>query len=348
VTAWDNFERIIEKKIAGMKVIKVMYWIVVFGILNVLAGCESDSTTYGDWIKRSDFDGVARSDAASFSIGNKGYIVGGYDGKTRFNDLWEYNISQDFWTQKASFPGTARTNAIAFSLNDKGYMGTGYNGDIYFNDFWEYDPGSNVWTKKSNFGGSARSGAIGFGINGNGYAGTGYDGNYLKDMWKYDPDSDSWSQIASIGGSKRNKATAFLYGNYAYVVCGVNNGSYVTDFWKFDPENTTWTELRSIANKSDESYDDDYDFARCNAIAMSIGDRIFITCGESGSIRADTWEYLPDSDLWTATTDFEGTARTAAVEIHNSERSFVLTGRSGTYRFDDMWEFLPDAIYDEN
>jgi N-acetylneuraminic acid mutarotase len=326
--------------------IKLIVSIIVLSF--VATGCEEDETVYGDWVKRSDFDGVARSDAVSFSIDSRGYVCGGYDGKNRLSDLWEYNSEQDFWTQKADFPGAARTSATAFALDSKGYVGTGYNGDEYLNDFWEYDPAGNTWTRKADFGGSARSGSVSFGISGYGYLGAGYDGNFVKDMWKYDPAADTWTLIVPIGGSKRNNATAFVAGGYAYVVCGINNGSYVTDFWRFDPVAGSWTELRAITNKSDDDYDDSYNIARANAIAMIIGDRIFITCGESGSLRPDTWEYFPDTDLWEETTEFEGTSRTAAVSINTPTRAFVLTGRSSNYRFDDMWEFLPDDEYDSD
>ena len=312
----------------------------------IMAGCDEDDTVYGDWVKGSDFEGVARSDGASFSIGEKGYVVGGYDGKYRLTDLWEYNAEQDSWTQKADFPGTARITSTAFSLNNKGYLGTGYDGDAYLKDFWEYDPQTNTWTQRADFGGTARSGAISFGISGNGYMGAGYDGHFLKDMWKYNPDNDTWTQIVSLGGSKRNNATAFVWGGKAYVVCGVNNGSYINDFWRFDPQTGLWTEMRKISNATSDDYDDDYNITRAYGLAMIIGDRIFLTCGESGSLRADTWEYFPESDLWDATSDFEGTTRTGALTINTSTRAFVLTGRSSTYRFDDMWEFLPDQEYD--
>jgi N-acetylneuraminic acid mutarotase len=318
----------------------------VLSIAFLAVGCEEDETVYGDWIRLGDFEGDARSDASSFSINNKGYLCGGYDGKDRLTDLWEYDATLDSWMQKADFPGTARTTATAFALDNKGYVGTGYDGDDYLNDFWEYDPATNVWTRKADFAGSARYGAISFGIDGNGYLGTGYDGKFLKDMWRYSPLDDAWTQIASVGGSKRNNATAFVSGGNAYVVCGVNNGSHITDFWKFDPGTETWTALRDISNKTDDDFDDEYNIARANAVAMIIGNRVFITCGESGSLRSDTWEYDPATDLWEETSSFEGTARTGTLTIHTSTRSFVLTGRSSTYRFDDMWEFLPDQEYD--
>jgi len=314
----------------------------------LITGCtEEDDTVMGDWIRRSDFDGVARSDATSFSIDDKGYVFGGYDGKNRLSDLWEYNSVQDYWTQKAVFPGESRNTATSFALDGKGYVGTGYNGDSYLKDFWEYDPEGNLWTRKADFGGSARTGAVCFGIEHKGYMGTGYDGNFLKDFWRYDPLADTWEQIMSIGGSKRNNATSFVIGGKAYVVCGVNNGSYITDFWYYDPLTQVWDELRSIANETDDDFDDEYSITRANALAMVIGDKVYLTCGESGSLRADTWIYYPATDIWEASTSFEGTTRTGAVCISTGSRGFIVTGRSSTYRFDDMWEFLPEEEYDE-
>ena len=98
-------------------------------------GSDEDEDLIGTWYRVSDFDGLARSDASSFTIGNKGYLVCGYDGKKWLSDLWEYDMEQDFWTQKASMPGTARNSAVAFTVNGKGYLGTGYDGENYLKDF---------------------------------------------------------------------------------------------------------------------------------------------------------------------------------------------------------------------
>ena len=65
--------------------------LVLCAILFGLCACTEDASyTAGVWYRRSDFDGVARTDAAGFTIGNKGYICGGYNGKTtRLADTWE-------------------------------------------------------------------------------------------------------------------------------------------------------------------------------------------------------------------------------------------------------------------
>ena len=240
-----------------------LFLIALLPVMMISCGDDDDDDLQGKWYRMSDFDGLARSYASSFTIGNKGYLACGYNGKTKpLSDVWEYDMDRDSWTQKADFPGVARNTATAMTINQKGYLGTGYDSENYLKDFWEYDPASNTWTQKADFPGSARYDATAFGINGKGYMGSGYDGNYLKDFYAFDPSTNSWTQIVSIGGSKRRGATSFVLDNIAYVCCGTNNGGYVDDFWKFDPSDGTWTQLRDMSDSSDESYDDDYNMTR--------------------------------------------------------------------------------------
>jgi N-acetylneuraminic acid mutarotase len=320
----------------------------------LLLSCKDDNTTVvlvGNWVKRSDFEGVARSEAIAFTVGDKSYVGLGFDGKTRLTDLWEYNLDKDYWTQKANFTGVGRTNSTAFSTDTKGYVGTGSDGENYLKDIWEYNPETNMWKRKADFGGTSRSDAVSFGINNKGYLGTGYDGNYLKDFWQFDPvdgDSGSWKQIASVGGSKREGATTFTIDGKAYVCCGINNGSFVSDFWMFDPSTVSWTEKRQISNVSDQTYDDNYNIVRQYGTAFVISSKAYLTGGISSSLLNDTWEYDPGTDLWTKKAAFEGSSRYNTVSFSVGNRGFITTGRSSSYRFDDCWEFQPENAADAN
>lgn len=328
---------------------KFLFFLLFPSLLSFFTSCsDDDEDLIGNWVKSSDFEGVARGDASSFVVDNKVYVFGGYDGKKRLKDIWEYNFDQGYWTQKAEFTGVARSAAVAFAISDKGYIGTGYDGEKYLQDFWEFDPTNNIWTQKANFRGSARYGATAFSIGGMGYIGTGYDGNYLMDFHKYNPATDTWVESVSIKGSKRAFATSFIVNDKAYVVCGMNNGSYVTDFWAFDPTTSLWEEKAQIANKTDNDFDDDYTtINRLNAVSFVIDGKAYIATGEAGSLVKNTWEYNPITDRWKEKTAFEGTARSAAVAFAVKDRGFVLTGRSSSYYFDDMWEFKPNEEYNE-
>ena len=91
------------------------------------------------WIKRTDFPGIARSEAVGFSIGNKGYIGTGMSGFDIDKDFWEWDQATDSWTKKTDVPGVGRYGAVGVSTRDKGYIGIGI-GDGFNNSFWEFDP----------------------------------------------------------------------------------------------------------------------------------------------------------------------------------------------------------------
>ena len=200
---------------------------------------DDDGDLVGNWIRRSDFEGVTRSGGVAFSINDLAYVGLGYNGDDDLRDFWQYDANLDFWTKVDSFPGTGRRAAVAFSANGRGYVGTGYNGDLdeELNDFWQFDPNAESgqqWTRVADFIGSARYNAVAFSANEKGYVGTGYDDNWLKDFYEYDPAIDVWTQIVSLGGSKREDAMTFKVGDKIYVGGGRNNGTYVFDFWEFD------------------------------------------------------------------------------------------------------------------
>lgn len=324
----------------------------------VLTGCIDDDNydTQGVWRRCSDFDGLARAQAASFVIGNEGYLCGGYTGKEHLNDLWKYNIEKNYWTQCADMPEEAspRKDAVGFSIDNKGYITTG-GSDItpyYYKDTWEYNPESDSWTQKDDFRGSARKDALAFTLGNYGYVGMGYDGNYQKDIYRFNPNApqgSQWEMVNGYGGSKRQGGSAFVIDNVAYICLGENNGTTVPDFWKFD--GTNWTQLRDIIDSDEElDYDDDYNIVRSHAVAFVIDGKGYVTLGtNAGTLCSDYWVYHPEEDLWygdidDAYTPFTGATRQDAVVFSTGERSIIATGRSSSYYYDDTWELLPYEI----
>ena len=329
---------------------RILWKVCVLSILLLtMQGCKKDDgsedTEYiGNWVERSDFEGVPRTDAVAFTIGNKAYVGTGYDGTDRLNDFWEYDPQLNNWTRIADFPGVARNGAVGFGTDSKGYIGTGFDGVNKLKDFWEYDPTTNTWTQIADFGGTARYGAIAFSINDKGYVGTGDDGNFLKDFWEYDPSTNTWTQIISLAGGKRRDAAAFVIDGKAYVCTGINNGVYENDLWEFDPSTNAWTKKRSISNISDEDYDDNYSgIIGINKVAFAINGKGYLATGGSGTAGQSVWEYDPTTDLWVQKTSLEATGRIEAVGFSLGDMGYITTGRNSSYYFDDMWGFEPSS-----
>ena len=327
----------------------------ILGMILLTASCTKTSSTSndtsGNWVTRSSFEGVTRSEAVAFVIGDTAYVATGYDGTNRLQDLWTYDPVQDSWNQDADLPGVARSSAVAFAAAGNGYITTGYDGVNKLNDLWQFTPSTNTWVQKANFGGTPRYEAVAFALFDKGYVTTGYDGNYLKDLYQYDPASDTWTKQISMGGSKRSGAVAMVYKNQAYVFTGANNGSStdVNDLWMYDPTATpNWTQKAKISNVSTDSYDDAYNIVRTNAVAFVMGAKGYITCGENGAVLNTTWEYDFPTDRWVTKSAFEGVARTGAVGFSVKDRGYVTTGRSSTTPFDDIREFHPNEVLNLN
>jgi N-acetylneuraminic acid mutarotase len=373
-----------------MHKLRVFSLVGLLGII-LLTSCSKTNVnpSVGNWIKREDFGANARSEAVSFVIGGSGYIATGYDFNSNttqgaqdttghYYDLWQYtpNASQDAsltgnWvgsgsaagpgqTQLDSFPGIGRNSAVAFNIGDTGYVGTGYDGNNFLKDFYAYIPATNVWVRKADFLGSARYDAVGFALQGKGYIATGYDGSYQADCYQYNPSTDTWKYVDQYPGGKCSQAVAFVSNDTTAFVCtGSNNGNTAVCnqlcALTVTPGTTsgiTWTRKRHISNFDTQSFDDLYAMVRQNAVAFVMGNFAYLTTGNNGAERVDTWEYDIAHDLWYQETSFEGPAREGAVgftiNVNGVDRGYVGTGRSGpafTSQFTDFWEFLPTQPY---
>lgn len=327
----------------------LLLFALVFTFAIILVnGCSTDETKdpdlVGNWMELSDFEGVPRSDAVAFVVNGKAYVGTGYNGEDRLNDFWEYDPQLNNWSRKADFPGVPRNGAVGFGTDTKGYVGTGYDGTNKLNDFWEYDPATDTWDSVAAFAGTARYGAVAFSINNIGYVGTGYDGNALKDLYAYDPAINTWEQKLSLNGGKRRDAVAFVVNGKGYITTGIDNGIYEDDLLEYDPVANTWERKRSIINESSSEYDDKYSGIKgIHKVAFAVNGKGYIATGGEGTAGKITWEYNPDSDLWTQKTSLEASGRIEGVGFAIDDLGYIVTGRNGSYYFDDMWGFEPGA-----
>ncbi|WP_445908834.1 Kelch repeat-containing protein [Yeosuana sp.] len=316
--------------------------LILFIVLSatIFSNCSNDDNEedLGNWIEGTVFDGIPRSSAISYTVGNYGYMGTGYDGDNYLSDFWEYDFEGGYWVQKADFIGEPRSLAMSFSIGENGYIGCGYDGTDERKDFYKYEKSTNSWSQIPDFGGGERRSGVAFASSNFGYVGCGYDGsNDRKDFWKYEPNTNSWTEIFGFGGGKRRDATTFTINNLVYLGTGKSNGIDLKDFWAFNLETESWTKLNDL----DE--EDDYRIKRSNGVGFSMGNYGYICSGTSSS----TWEYDSLTDTWDEKTDFEGISRLDPITFYNGNRAFVLLGRSGTLYLDDMYEFFPFDEYDD-
>lgn len=252
--------------------------------------------------------------AFGFSIGNKGYIGGGFGGPG-YNDskaFFQYDPSTGVWSQLADVGGLSREDAAAFVIGGNGYVTTGYhfhtgppdpNQDSReLSDTWEYIPGTNTWVQRADFPGGARDGAVGMAINNLGYAGTGTVQNSIfgpidmADWWQFDPVANTWTQKNNFPGGGRRLAAASSTGLFGYMGTGHNKPilssgeTFYNDWYLYDPSSDSWFQRASLPGS-----------ARMEASCFSGNGYVFLGTGTLSSYYPtnDFWKYNPSTNSWT-------------------------------------------------
>jgi hypothetical protein len=235
--------------------------------------------TTDEWTRIASFPGEARSGAVAFALGNKGYvglgyIEGGWDPDTYFNDFYSYNPQNNTWTKVADFAGTARGEAVSFVIGDTAYVGTGTDANGQTKDFWKYTAQQNRWTAISAFTGDKRTSATAFVVNGKGYVTGGFYvddySNQLSDMQEYDPATGKWTEKIFADGIllSFNNAAAIGLGNKGFICYGTKKKVV-----SYSPSTNTVNDLGDILSLSNE---------RMDPVVFQLGDLVYFGTGYYG------------------------------------------------------------------
>lgn len=288
----------------------------------------------GQWCRELDFPNGIRSNAVSFSIGNKGYVGLGTDvSANKFADFWEFNPDENSWTQKADFAGGERFDAAGFSIGNLGYIGTGYNASSVLKDFWEYNPATNQWTRKADFAGGRRQLAFGLAIGNKGYIGSGRDTSFhvIPDFWEYNPQTDSWTQ--KNAAFSRQGAITFSINNKGYVGLGsVEIGPPQNDLWSYDPQTDTWTQLPHFPGSP-----------RFAASGFALNSKGYITGGyDQQNNFNDFYSYNTLTNSWDSLPNFPGAVRAYSISFSIGNKGYFgigSQGNNGTIALNDFWVY---------
>ena len=221
--------------------------------LNVTKGFWEYDFVTGAWSPKANFPGLPRFEPATFTIGNKGYLVAGaYITNTNYlnyGDTWEYDPANNVWTQKASFPlfVLGRFRATGFAIGNMGYIvngqyaaGNNLNNpaDQYLlKSLMQYDPAADAWTIKANFPGNGRYQSSCFVISGLAYVGGGMVNGFssYNDFYKYYPASDTWLAIPDIPLTYHFRTISFVISSKGYIGYDNLNHPYDVKLVKYTP-----------------------------------------------------------------------------------------------------------------
>ncbi len=247
---------------------------------------------------------AGRRNAAAYSIGNTGYLVGGISGSSIIlNDLWDFGpvatAMPDTWTQRPFFPGAPREFPIAFSIGGTAYAGGGTTGSgAYLTDFQAYDPVARTWTPKAALPPNAD---LGFSIGTKGYVTT---QSATQNFWEYDPATNTWTARADLPGGARSRAAAFSVEGKGHVMTGLIGGVRQSDHWIYNPVSNTWSPGATVPG-----------LPKHLASGYAIGNRGYLAGGNTGgSSTADGSQYCydPATDQWVSSSSIPLGGRQAA------------------------------------
>ena len=310
---------------------------IIFAVLVILI-TKTVANSQNTWTQKTNFPGNPRAYPFGFSIGNRGYLGGGYSfsdpNKHTYNDFWEFNPDSNVWHRKSFAPNLPISSAVCFTIGNKGFITTGNPNSSLL---WEFNPALDAWKKKANFPGIGRTFAVAFSIGTKGYVGLGV-GNTgpLNDFWEYDTIADAWKQLANFPGNGRYAASAFSIGQKGYIGTGYDyTQTELTDFWEYNPATNKWTQKANVGT-----------YGRGAGIGFNMSGFGYIGLGQgkANPYLNDLWQYNPGSDQWTqmATCDSDLTS-VWSVDFIIGNKAYIGTGSSsGTLVAkygNDFWEY---------
>jgi N-acetylneuraminic acid mutarotase len=299
------------------------------------------SQAENSWDKKATFDGLKRTKAVAFSIGEFGYVGCGVDtAEITHNDLWQFDPVLNTWTQMASMPAVERRDAVGFAIGTKGYIGTGFTLDDSdlgekLNDFWEYDPSDNSWSAIANYpggGGDGISQSTAFVALEKAYVACGKIGpdDYIFELWEYNPITGNWTERTPFPGGDRYQLISFVIENKAYVGMGTDHDVYRKDMYEYDPTSNTW-----------ETKDDFQGTERARASGFSIGNKGFVVFGTDGGLKDELWEYNYYTEAWTLRAPFPGGGRANGVVFTIGDKGYAGLGKETSGKKQTVYEYTP-------
>jgi len=278
----------------------------------------------------ADFSGRSSHSTAVFD--NKLWVIGGYDGSSQYNDVWQ-SADGNTWTQatdNAAFSG--RENHTTAVFDNKLWVIGGYDGNRK-NDVW-YSENGNTWTQATDSAAfSRRFGHSTVIFDNKLWVIGGWDDEGRKsDVW-YSTDGSTWTQATGNAAfSGRENHTSAVFDNKLWVIGGRDQwigGDIVAgrknDVW-YSENGSIWTQAIVNAEFS----------GRHSHTSAVFDNKLWVIGGYDGNYKNDVW-YSENGSTWTQATDNANfLARFDHTSAVFNNKIWVIGGFDGS-RKNDVW-----------
>jgi len=228
-----------------------------------------------NWVRATANAGwSAREGHTSVVFNNKMWVMGGFNGTIRYNDVW-YSTNGINWSQATANAGwSARCYHTSVVFNNKMWV---LGGDGGGNDVW-YSTDGNSWTQATaNAGWSARGVHTSVVFDNKMWVIGGYDGTNRNDVW-YSTNGVNWTRAtANAGWSVRYSHASVVFDNKMWVMGGFD-GSNTNDVW-YSTNGVNWIQVNTSAGWS----------GRSGHTSIVFNNKMWVIGGYGPSYRNDVW-----------------------------------------------------------
>ena len=273
------------------------------------------------------------------------YVLGGYDGSNRLNDVWS-SVNGTNWsleTSSAAWP--RRLSHQALSHNGKIYVlgGSGNydheNGSSYKNDVWSSVNGTNwsletssaAWPRRYSHQALSHNGKI-YVLGGSGNYDHENGSSYKNDVWS-SVNGTNWSlETSSAAWPRRDDHQALSHNGRLYVLGGRDGPSSsfnrLNDVWS-SADGKNW--LRETANAGW--------YRRSGHQALSHNGRLYVLGGYNynNSDLNDVWSSAEGKNWLRETYGTRWSRRYSHQALSHNGKIYVLGGSDGSNRLNDVW-----------
>ncbi|MDR2918146.1 MAG: hypothetical protein LBV72_02120 [Tannerella sp.] len=242
-TTGDNF----SQNISGLKG-DTKYYIRAYATNSegISYGGVKEITTPNALMASSDvFPGSVRLSGSSayFTIGNKGYLLGGDKGPSYIDELWSYNGSTGNWQQLQPQPVfSAKGQSVAVKGNLAYVLGGLSSGNVLMDDFRRYNSSSNIWGDPLTGGPDPAYSRISVTLEDVAYFIGGMGDTAKSEVWSYNITPNVWVQKPDFP-VKQYGGIALNVDDEIYAGMG-KDGAHICNktIWKLNADLSTWTQ----------------------------------------------------------------------------------------------------------
>ena len=297
------------------------------------------------WQALPDFPGIARDDAAVFSMGHLHFCGTGRGSDFACTkDFYCFNSLTNTWATAPALPEwQERQYATGFSYQDNGYILGGENClGAYLKNFWRFDLQTFTWHALPDFPGTGRAGAQHFIIGTNLFwVGGRNESGILNEVWCFHFDTQQWEQLNNLPFEGIWRGIGFANNTSGFVACGrtnvQNQTGWNTETWQYNTGNDQWTAITSQLNLGTRMY-----------VGTAQNDSLLFVFGGvnandevlNGLEKINLNNFQVETQM-----SFSASPRKGVVTFIGNDFFHLSTGISGVDRLQETWKiaFSPEA-----